>query len=95
MNASDFVNELRKRLHLSKEETSRLIDDTVTVIAEELQENHTISIQNLGSFEVKKRIERISVNPISGKKLLIPPKLIIGYKVSPTLKEKLKENPQR
>ncbi|MDR3060946.1 MAG: HU family DNA-binding protein [Dysgonamonadaceae bacterium] len=94
MNASDFVNELRKKVLLSKEETSRLIDDTVAVVTEQLQQNNTISIQNLGSLEVKKRAERITVNPISGKRLLIPPKLVIGYKVSPTLKEKMKENPQ-
>lgn len=94
MNASDFVSELRKKILLSKEETSRLIDDTVAVITEQLQQNNTISIQNLGSLEVKKRDERITVNPVSGKRLLIPPKLVIGYKVSPTLKEKMKENPQ-
>jgi DNA-binding protein HU-beta len=93
MNASDFVSELKKKILLSKEETSRLIDDTVAIITEQLQQNNTISIQNLGSLEVKKRAERITVNPISGKKLLIPPKLIIRYKVSPSLKEKMKENP--
>ncbi len=94
MNASEFVNELRKKMDLSKAETSRLIDETVAVITEQLQQSNTITIQNLGSLEVKKRDERISVNPVSGKRLLIPPKLVVGYKVSPSLKEKMKENPQ-
>ena len=94
MNTSEFINELRKKVDLSKTETSRLFDETVAVITEQLQQSNTITIQNLGSLEVKKRAERISVNPVSGKRLLIPPKLVIGYKVSPTLKEKMKENPQ-
>ncbi|MDR1371239.1 MAG: HU family DNA-binding protein [Dysgonamonadaceae bacterium] len=94
MNASEFVGELRKKVDLSKAEISRLVDETVTVITEQLQQGNTITIQNLGSLEVKKRAERISVNPVSGKKLLIPPKLVVGYKASPTLKEKMKENPQ-
>ena len=94
MNTSEFINELRKKVDLSKTETSRLFDETVAVITEQLQQSNTITIQNLGSLEVKKRAERISVNPVSGKRLLIPPKLVIGYKVSPTLKEKLKENLQ-
>ena len=94
MNTSEFINELRKKVDLSKAETSRLFDETVAVITEQLQQSNTITIQNLGSLEVKKRAERISVNPVSGKRLLIPPKLVIGYKVSPTLKEKLKENLQ-
>ena len=94
MNTSEFINELRKKVDLSKAETSRLLDETVAVITEQLQQSNTITIQNLGSLEVKKRAERISVNPVSGKRLLIPPKLVIGYKVSPTLKEKLKENLQ-
>ena len=94
MNTSEFISELRKKVDLSKTETSRLFDETVAVITEQLQQSNTITIQNLGSLEVKKRAERISVNPVSGKRLLIPPKLVIGYKVSPTLKEKLKENLQ-
>ncbi len=94
MNASEFVSELRKKVDLSKAETSRLVDETIAVITEQLQQSNTITIQNLGSLEVKKRAERISVNPVSGKRLLIPPKLVIGYKMSPTLKDKMKENSQ-
>ncbi len=94
MNPSEFASELRKRLGISKAETNRLIDATVALITEQLQKNNTISIQNIGTFEVKKRAERVTVSPNTGKKMLIPPKLVVGYKVSPSLKEKIKESPQ-
>jgi nucleoid DNA-binding protein len=45
----------------------------------------------LGNLEVKKREERVCVHPATGKRVLVPPKLIIKFKTSSVLKEKLKE----
>ena len=33
-----------------------------------------------GTFERKKRMERILVNPNNGKKMLVPPKLILAFR---------------
>ncbi len=90
MNSTEFTTELRKRLSLSKEETNRLLDDVAEIISEQLKQNNIVSLHNLGTLEVKKRAERISVNPSTGKRMLIPPKLVIGYKASASLKEKIK-----
>jgi len=46
---------------------------------------------NFGTLEVKKRQERFSVQPNTGKKLLIPPKLIVKYRASVSFNKKLKE----
>jgi nucleoid DNA-binding protein len=63
----------------------------VAVITAELLKNNPVSIVNFGTLEVKKRNERISVHPNTGKKLLVPPKLVVRYKVSASLNKKLKE----
>ena len=57
---------------------------------QELQDGNTISLQGFGTFEVKKKLERISVNPVTQQRMLIPPKLVLAYKPSVTLKEKFK-----
>ena len=49
-----------------------------------------ISLQSFGTFEIKKRLERISVNPTTKQRLLIPPKLALTFKPSYGLKEKFK-----
>ena len=90
MNTTEFTSELAKRLQLTKTETARLIDETVNIITEQLVNNNTVSIHNFGTLETKKREEKVNVNPSTGKRMLIPPKLIVGYKVSPTLKDKIK-----
>jgi DNA-binding protein HU-beta len=59
-------------------------------MTQELQEGNTIAIQGFGTFEVKKKMERISVNPTTQQRMLIPPKLVLSYKPSTNLKEKFK-----
>jgi DNA-binding protein HU-beta len=59
-------------------------------MTQELQNGKSIVIQGFGSFEVKKKMERISVNPTTKQRMLIPPKLVISYKPSVSLKEKIK-----
>ena len=49
-----------------------------------------ISIQGFGTFEVKKKAERISVNPTTKQRMLVPPKLVLTYKPSTLLKDKFK-----
>lgn len=90
LNNKEFISELSKRLGYTVKDTSDLLNTTVSVITEQLQENNVIAIQGFGSFEVKKKGERISVNPTTKLRLLIPPKLVLTYKPSTVLKEKIK-----
>ena len=59
-------------------------------MVQELEEGNVIAIQGFGSFEVKKKAERISINPASKQRMLVPPKLVLSYKPSNTLKDKFK-----
>ena len=92
MNAAQLTSELAKRLQKTKAEIDGLIINTTDIIAEQLSAYNVVSIHNFGTLELKKREERISVNPATGQRTLIPPKLVVGYKVSPSLKDKIKEN---
>ena len=47
-------------------------------------------MSGFGSFEVKKRMERVVINPVTGLKMLVPPKLVLGFKPIAAIKEKLK-----
>jgi len=62
-------------------------------MTQELQDGNTVAIQSFGAFEVKKKLERVSVNPVTQQRLLIPPKLVLSFKPSITLKRQIQENP--
>ena len=88
MNNKEFIAELSKQINLPIGTTTKLVDDTIRILEEHFLNDETVSISSFGTFEVKKKMERISVNPTTGKRYLIPPKLVLGFKQSNVLKEK-------
>ena len=48
-------------------------------MAQQLQDGNTVAIQGFGTFEVRKKLERISINPATQQRMLIPPKLVLTY----------------
>jgi DNA-binding protein HU-beta len=90
LNNKEFISELSRRLSYNNKETTKLVSSVLSVMTQELQDGKIIAIQGFGTFEVKKKMERISVNPSTQQRMLIPPKLVLTYKPSITLKEKFK-----
>ena len=70
--------------------TSRLVDSVLHSMIDHLQNGDSVVISGFGSFEIKKKMERISVNPVSHQRMLIPPKLVVGFKPSSSVKEEVK-----
>ena len=91
MNNKEFTSELAERLGYTIKDTSELMNSLLSSMTQELEEGNVIAIQGFGSFEVKKKAERISVNPSNGKRYLVPPKLVPVFKPGTTVKNKLKE----
>ncbi len=90
MNNREFTIELSQRLGYTLTDTSKLMSSLLLEMARQWQEGNSIAIQGFGTFEVKKKMERIFVNPITKQRLLIPPKLVLTYRPSSSLKEKFK-----
>lgn len=90
MNNKELTGELSRRLGYTNKDASRLLASVTAIMGEELQEGKTIAIQNFGTFEVRKKMERITVNPVTKRRFLVPPKLILNFKPSPVWKERLK-----
>jgi DNA-binding protein HU-beta len=91
VNNKEFIQDLSKRLDISASDAQDDVQKLIGVLTSQLQgENATISVQNFGVFEVKKKMERISVNPVTQQRMLVPPKLSLGFRPSPKLKEMFK-----
>ena len=94
MNSKELTSELANRLDKTQKEVNLLLEATVAVMKEEFAKNNTISFQGFGAFEVRKKEERITVNPATQKRMLTPPKFVLAFKTSSILKDKLKELPE-
>lgn len=90
MNNKEFITELVQRTGYKTEDVQNMVRTAFHFIVDELAEGESVSVSGLGSFEVKKRMERIITNPGTGQKMLVPPKLVANFKPFATLKEKVK-----
>lgn len=86
----ELIAFLAKRLDWTQKQTSDMLDATVSLITENLEKGNSLNIQGFGLFETKKKGERISVNPVSKQRFLVPPKITVSFRPGQTLKDNLK-----
>lgn len=90
MNNKEFISELAARMGFSIVETQRMVTAVVDEAAERLQNGDTLSVTGFGTFDVKKKMERVIINPATQQRMLVPPKLVLDFKAVPRLKDKIK-----
>jgi nucleoid DNA-binding protein len=91
MNNKSFIQELSQRTGFKQEETQRMVFDVIDAMNDKFQEGENVSFSNFGTFEVKRRLERIVVNPTTHQRMLVPPKLVLGFKPISAIKKVLKQ----
>jgi nucleoid DNA-binding protein len=89
MNNKDFISDLANRTKYNSKEVSALVGATVSAIISELSEENSITISGFGNFEVKKKLERVLVNPTTKQRMLVPPKIVVSFKPNTSLKLKI------
>ncbi len=90
MNNKELTAAMAQRMGCSVKEVAEWMAAFGTVMSTQLMNNDTISLAGLGQFEVRKKEERVAVNPTNGKRYLVPPKLVPVFKPGSTLKNRLK-----
>lgn len=90
MNNKQFLTELSGKCQMSAEQVAGQVQTLIGVMENLWQNGDSVSLSGFGVLEVKKKNERVSVNPTTGVRMLVPPKLVLTYKPSSILKDKLK-----
>lgn len=90
MDTKRLTEMLSKELEISKEEVDTLIEGLASVVGECASNLDTVNLSGFGSFEPRKRLERVAVHPASGKCLLVPPKIVLSFRPSTSLKQKIR-----
>lgn len=76
---------------MSLSETQHVVDTIIGAMGRQFENGDAIQIPSFGSFEVKKHRERIMVNPTTGQRMLVPPKLVLGFKPASAVRGQLKK----
>jgi DNA-binding protein HU-beta/integration host factor subunit alpha len=90
MNNKEFIAELAERTCYSTKDTQKLAGNLIDAMGDAFQEDNAVLVPNFGVFETKKKMERVMVNPSTGQRMLVPPKLVLNFKPNQTWKDKLK-----
>ena len=90
MKNKDIIQGIQRNISVNGEKAAELLELTASLISKILGDGDSLAIKGFGTFEVKKKEERISVNPATGHRWMIPPKLVPGFKPGTTMKEKIK-----
>lgn len=90
MESKELIERVAERIGRSVDDAAKLMEGLAIVMRERLTELDSIAIPGFGTFEAKKKDERIVNNPSNGKRMLVPPRVAVNFKVSNVLKSKLK-----
>ena len=90
MNNKEFIAELAERTGYSMKDTQKLVNNVINAMGDAFQEDNSVLVPNFGTFEAKKKMERVIINPSTGQRMLVPPKLVLNFKPNQTWKDKLK-----
>ena len=58
----------------------RLLESVAQLMGDHFAKGDSVQLTGLGTFEVRKKMERVIVNPGTGQRMLVPPKLVLAFK---------------
>lgn len=91
MNNKEFIAELAQQTGYKQKDIERVVRSMVDAMGEAFENEDSITVPNFGVFDVKKKLERVVINPGNQKRMLVPPKLVLSFKPTASVKEKVKK----
>ena len=92
MNNKEYIFELSQRCGYTQDNTQKYVRCIIEKRASKFDNGENVFIPNFGTFELKNRMERIVVNPSTGQRMMVPPKIVLNFKPVASIKEKLRKS---
>ena len=90
MTNKDLISQIASSTSMTKTRTEELMNATVAILQKELLDGKSVQLPNFGTLEMKRKNAREIVHPTTKKRTLVPEKMQLTFKASPTIKEQLK-----
>lgn len=85
MNKTELISAISSEASVSKKEAKVMLASLCTLIKEALKKGEEVKINGFGKFEVKKRNERVVINPATKQKMILPSVNKASFKASSDL----------
>lgn len=91
MNNKEYIAALAGKLGYPQEQTQKMAKTLIEAMGHHFENGESVVVNGFGTFEVRNRLERVIINPASGQRMLVPPKLVLGFKPSSIIKDQYKK----
>lgn len=87
---NEFIDRLSKKGY-TKRDAETIIEDVTNTITELMAEGNDVMFRGFGTFEVRDRKERESINPQTGERMVIPAYRTAHFTAGKVLKRAVQE----
>ncbi|MFT8363594.1 MAG: HU family DNA-binding protein [Sporolactobacillus sp.] len=91
MNKNELVQKVAGKTGLSRKDAELIVNETFDTIIDTLHDEEKVQIVGFGTFEVRKRAERIGRNPQTGESITIPSTFVPGFRAGNKFKDAVKK----
>ncbi len=86
---NDISEAIFRKIGLSKQESSQLLEAVLTQISQALINNKVVKLSSFGTFSPKNKRSRVGRNPKTGVEATIEARRVISFRPSSVMKEKI------
>ncbi|MGM9662739.1 MAG: HU family DNA-binding protein [Oscillospiraceae bacterium] len=87
MNKAELISAVAEKTGMSKKDTESVVSAVLDTIVAAMADGEKVQLVGFGSFEVKKRAERIGRNPKTKESIQIPASKVPAFKAGKAMKE--------
>ena len=90
MNKTELIAAVAEKAALSKKDSEAAVNAALCTITEALKNDEKVQLVGFGSFETKKRPERVGMNPRTKETVKIAASKVPAFKAGKALKDAIK-----
>jgi integration host factor subunit alpha len=88
---ADLAEAVHEEVGLTRQDCAALVERTLELIAEALEQGRTVKLSGFGVFQVRAKRARMGRNPKTGEPAAIEPRRVIGFRASQVMKARVDE----
>ncbi len=86
---ADLTEAVYREVGLSRNESAQLVKSVLEQISGTLARGESVKVFSFGTFSVREKAQRIGRNPKTGEEFPIPPRRVLVFRASHTLKDRI------
>src|SRR6202008_2490111 len=86
---ADLAESVVEKVGLPRNESQELVELVIKVLSESLAGGEAVKLSSFGSFNVRRKGERVGRNPKTGEEVPILPRRVLVFRASHVLKNRI------